>query len=252
MLGRQYSRGHPLYFALALAAKMPVALQLLLVMGFVCVCLRLRRGQLDPTDLFWLAPPVLCIFPASLSALQLGVRLVLPALPFGLVLAGCAIKSLLHGRRQIVLVLLEAGVAVESLRIFPHGISFFNLWVGGADNGLKYLVDSNLDWGQDLRLLRKRFDQLGIGKLRLSYFGTDNPWSYFTDKKLELIPPPWNDALAGGRRVLELQPGYYAISASLLPGHFFEPQYRLYYRCFLEMKPVAKAGYSIFIHRVEP
>jgi len=250
MLGRQRPRGDRLYFLLALAVKTPVALQILLLAGSLCLLLRQARRQLEPADLFWLLPPWLYLALSSLSTLQLGIRLVLPALPFGLLISGCALQQLREKRRLWLAVLLVAGTAVESFRIFFHGISFFNLWAGGPDNGLKYLADSNLDWGQDLPLLRNRFDELKIRKLRLSYFGTDNPWRYFTDRELELIAPPWNDELAAGKRVLEPRPGYYAISATLLAGHLFKPQYRCFYSRFLAMKPIAKAGYSIFIYRV--
>ncbi len=202
-------------------------------------------------DLLWLAPGPLYIGLASLSTLQLGIRLILPALPFGMLICGLAIDRLAHRHRAVLLGALLTGLAAESLSIFPHSISFFNRWIGGPDNGLRYLADSNLDWGQDLRLLRKRFDELKILKLRLSYFGTDNPWAYFNDRELELIPPPWNDLLAAGRRQLEPRAGYYAVSASLLPGHFFEPQYHEYYRIFRETRPITKAGYSIFVYKIE-
>lgn len=45
-------------------------------------------------------------------------------------------------------------------------------------------------------------------------------------------------------------PGYYAVSATLLPGHFFAPEYRDYFRFFRDRRPFAKAGYSIFLYYV--
>lgn len=249
--GQQRPGGHPLYFAGALLLKAPVALQLLLVIHLGLTGYRLRsRGALSPTCL-WLLPAIFWVAMASASSLQLGVRLVLPALPLALLACGTTLQWLLQGRRQAVLLLLLGGLAAESISVFPRGISFFNVWAGGPGNGLRYLADSNLDWGQDLRELRKRFDQLRLEKLHLSYFGTDNPWAYFTDRELELVAPPWNDELAGGRDEFRPAPGqYYAVSASLLPGHMFEPKYHHFYRVFRDLKPVTKAGYSIFIYRV--
>jgi len=46
-------------------------------------------------------------------------------------------------------------LAVESLAIWPHYLAFFNGFVGGPDKGPEYLVDSNLDWGQELSNLKK-------------------------------------------------------------------------------------------------
>ena len=44
-----------------------------------------------------------------------------------------------------------AAAAAESLAAFPYYTAFFNVAVGGPKNGPKYLVDSNIDWGQDLK-----------------------------------------------------------------------------------------------------
>jgi hypothetical protein len=89
-----------------------------------------------------------------------------------------------------------------------------------------------------------------IPHLRLAYFGADNPWAYLDDKRLEFIPPPWNDEFVKGRTHIELKSGYYAISATLLSGQFFQPKYRDYYAPFRNLTPCAKAGYSIFIYRI--
>ena len=49
-----------------------------------------------------------------------------------------------------------AGLAVagwyvlEAVHLFPHYLAYFNLLPGGPVAGYRYLVDSNLDWGQNL------------------------------------------------------------------------------------------------------
>ncbi len=251
--GRIYTGGHPLYFLAALAVKTPVPLQILAVCGAVILLARAARRRFAPTDLFWLLPPVLYVVLASLSSLQLGVRLILPALPFGLLLCGVAMRWMLERRRLILLSALLVWLGVQSARIYPQGIAFFNLPAGGPNHGLRYLADSNLDWGQSLRQLARYVRQAGIPRLRLSYFGMDNPWAYFNDSVLELLPPPWHpDLVEKGRLVYQPEPGYYAISASLLPGHLFEPEYQEYYKHFRERKPIAKVGYSIYVYRVDP
>jgi len=250
--GRIYPGGHPLYFPGAILVKTPLAILLLLLCGTAILCHAALRGRLRGTHLFWLVPGLLYIGLASLSSLQLGVRLVLPALPFGLLLCGTAIQWLNRGRGKVFLALLLASLAAESASIYPHGISFFNLAAGGPEQGLRYLADSNLDWGQSLRDLAGYVRKAGIKKFRLSYFGSDNPWAYFSDQELELLPPPWDPSLVPeGRLVYRPQPGYYAISATLFPGHFFEPRYRDYYGYFRGMEPIAKVGYSIYVYRVD-
>ncbi len=249
MLGQVYPGGSPLYFLVALAVKIPASLQILLCAGLALAVAGLVRRALQPADALWLLPGFLYVGLASLSSLQLGVRLILPALPFGLLLCGSAMGWLWRGEAKLIPACLLVWLAFTSARAYPHGISFFNIWAGGPKDGLRYLADSNVDWGQGLPELYHYFHAGGFRKMTLSYFGTDNPWRYFTDRELELIAPPWSGefALADG---LKPQPGYYAISASLLPGHFFETKYRNYYRVFRESEPIARVADSIYVYKV--
>ena len=48
------------------------------------------------------------------------------------------------------LAVLVAMSFIETLAVHPNYLSFFNAFVGGPDHGADYLVDSNLDWGQDV------------------------------------------------------------------------------------------------------
>jgi len=49
---------------------------------------------------------------------------------------------------------------------------------GGAANGHRYLLDSNLDWGQDLKRLKFWTETHNSQPLCLSYFGTADPAYY--------------------------------------------------------------------------
>lgn len=241
-LGEVRHAGHPLYFLVALAVKVPVALQVLTLAAFAFgIWEWIRRRELVLA--FFMIPPVLYIALASLTGHQLGIRLILPALPFAALLAGrIAVR---YRRATVVLVLLAAA---ESMTNYPHQLSFFNLWAGGSAQGLRYLADSNLDWGQDLRLAAQWARENKVEKLKLAYFGTDTPWRHFSDKNVEIEAPPWGDAQARGRTYLAPEPGVYAISATLLPGQFFPDKYQNYYKEFLRRKPDAYAGWSIYIY----
>ncbi len=249
LLGKIHPDGHPFYFPIALALKVPIPLQILVLCGAALAALRLWRRRLGAADAFWLAPPLLYIGLASLATLQLGVRLVLPALPFGLLWGGMAVAAWMHDRRIAILAGLFTWLAVRCADVYPHGISYFNSWVGGPEHGHEYLADSNVDWGQDLPALAKFVRDHDLGKIRLSYFGNDNPWRYFREDEIEILVPPWGKEWAKGS-IYKPEPGFYAISATLIPGHFFGPLYRDYYQVFREMEPIAKAGYSIHIYYV--
>ncbi len=250
MRGQRFENGHPLYFVYALAVKIPVPIQFLLAGGLLLEAAALLRRKFQPLHLFWILPGFLYIGLASFSSFQLGVRLVLPALPLGLMICGTAVQWSLRGRRIALLAALFAVLALRTGEAYPHPMSFFNMWTGGPAEGLHYLADSNLDWGQNLRDLADLVHRRKIRKLHLSYFGSDAPWAYFRESELELVPPPWGPDLARGEQ-LKPEPGYWAISANLLPGHFFEPRYRNYYRAFREMEPIDRAGNSIYVYRVD-
>ncbi len=238
LLGTVRHTADPLYFLIALAVKVPIGFQVLfLAAAFYCLKKR------DTLSMFLLFPPVLYIALASLSGHQLGIRLILPALPFAALMAA----RMAHHWHRFALIAAALGAA-ESLAYYPHGISFFNLLAGGPGNGLHYLADSNLDWGQDLPALREWATRNNAKNFRLSYFGADTPWRHFTDRDIVATPPPWNEALVKGRKVLEPEPAIYAVSATLLPGHFFKPAYEDYFRFFRNRTPSARAGWSIYIY----
>ena len=60
----------------------------------------------------------------------------------------------------------------------PHHLAYFNEVAGGPKGGVNWLVDSNLDWGQDLKRLQDYAERHGVESLRLLYFGTAEP-SYY-------------------------------------------------------------------------
>lgn len=238
LLGAVRHTADPWYFLIALAVKVPVGFQIL----FLAAAVYTIRKR-DALSVFLLLPPVLYIALASLSGHQLGIRLILPALPFAALMAARAAVE--HKRIVLLAVALGAG---ESLFCYPHGIAFFNTLAGGPANGLRYLADSNLDWGQDLPALREWATKNNAKGFRLAYFGADTPWRHFTDKEIVSTPPPWNEALAKGQKILQPEPAVYAISATLLPGHFFKSPYEDYYKLFRDRVPTARIGYTIYIY----
>jgi Dolichyl-phosphate-mannose-protein mannosyltransferase len=76
---------------------------------------------------------------------QLGIRYVLPALPF-LTLAAARGASDLRGRRRWLVPLFLGWQAVSTLSYAPHFVPYFNELIGRRVNAYRYLADSNLDW----------------------------------------------------------------------------------------------------------
>src|SRR4029077_2189123 len=64
--------------------------------------------------------------------------------------------------------------AAELARIHPHELSYFNPLAGGPEGGRRYLSDSNVDWGLDLKRLAARMRVDGGAPPTVAYFGGDD------------------------------------------------------------------------------
>jgi hypothetical protein len=163
LLGQVSENGFPHYYLVALAAKTPLALQALLLVGLVGLVRRRLSGDASGFVAFVLVP-ALWLFAAMswLHRVHIGVRHVLPAYPAALVLAGAGAAALAAGGpiRRIVLGVLAAWMIVAAARITPDQLAYFNELAGGPDRGDAILIDSNLDWGQD----EGRFREWALGR----------------------------------------------------------------------------------------
>jgi hypothetical protein len=74
---------------------------------------------------------------------RIGVRYVLPVVPFLCVLAAPAAQRPGRGRAAA---LLAAWYALSALSYHPHPMAYFNELIGRRVNAYRFLADSNLDW----------------------------------------------------------------------------------------------------------
>lgn len=248
LFGHLVPRGSPWFFLAAFAVKWPLPLLIFAVFGAVAFSANRPRTQ---TLAFILIPLAFYFTAISLASLQYGIRLALPCFPFLAIIAAAGLRWLFEYNGRILAGVLGAWLLTTSILAVPNEIAYFNEAVGGPANGLRYLADSNLDWGQALPQLHEEVSERGIKNFKLCYYGTDNPYRFFTDKQIERITPPWNAELANGVRVYVPTPGYYAISANMLPGHFFPPEYREFFTHFKNRAPFARAGDAIYLYKVD-
>jgi len=104
------------------------------------------------------------------------VRYILPALPLmflGIGEIAADWEWPRFGRRQVATLLLL--LACDPWRVHPEYIAYFNELAGGVDGGRAHLLDSNLDWGQDLHELKHFLEEHPIPSMTLAYFGTMPP-----------------------------------------------------------------------------
>lgn len=247
LLGDYYPNGHPAYFLLLLLVKLPIPMLILLALAGGRIAWGLWRRETPPV-LIWLIPATLYIAAASASNLQLGVRLILPALPLLYMTCGESLAWLwTRSRLRPVAAVAVLWMAFQTSRTFPNGISFMNLSVS-SEQAIHLFSDSNLDWGQALPELAEYAHKQDLRHLYVAYFGFDNPHFYFKDEEITRIPMPWTFELAGGKKVYEPSPGVYAVSLNALTGQHFPPDLRGYFSRFRARRPHAVIENSIFIY----
>lgn len=187
------------------------------------------------------------------SNLNLGVRHLLPIFPFTIILVARGVIFWLKNTKLtkislLILFFLIFWQIISVLKIFPHFLSYANELVGGPEQLYLYTVNSNLDWGQDLKRLKKWVNENKIEKIYLDYFGGGNP-NYYLREKYERW---W-----GQRNPKDLPKGsFLAISATALQGGRGLPvkgfdQAWGYYFWLNNYSPIAKIGYSIFVFKID-
>ncbi len=233
-------KGRPIYFPVTFLIKTPLfTLLMLLIASFVVI----SRRALWRTALFLLIPVGALFAAAIVSNLNIGYRHILPALPFLLVFGSTAVILLQRWRvTQIILGLGLAWVVISALWQNPHHLAYFNEAVGGMGQGYRYLGDSNLDWGQDLKLLAETVAGQE-GEWLVSYSGVGDP-AYYGLPEERLI-----DLNVTGQTFAAANPppGQYAISANNLHGQI--PDADLF-DWFRRQEPAANLGGSILVYEI--
>jgi hypothetical protein len=275
------------YYLLTLVYKVPEGTSLLVLGSLVALGFSRRSRSSGFDELAVLLVPALVLFAMStLTNINLGLRYVLPIFPYVFISTGKLAPWALGFEQRKVRRLAVAAIlvplcltVVATLSIHPHYLAYFNLASGGPGQGSRHLIDSNIDWGQDLVTLRRWLSKNAPGeRVGLAYFGQINPRIF--EARGEgfdwFLPPPLpgtmptNDIPARYKfrsEPIRLEPGLYAVSASLVrglpwrvydsPGQLWEQKrwapyaaWKYAFSYFDQLKPVAQVGHSIFIYRV--
>jgi dolichyl-phosphate-mannose-protein mannosyltransferase len=246
MLGQFSQSGWLVYHPLTLLVKLTLPEWAAILAALVMIVF----GGLHHREWEVLFPALVYLAISIAGTLNVGIRYLLPVIPLlFLFSARIAAGSFFKGRRRLAATgLIIAAQAIVSILGYPHYLAYFNEIAGGRDNGYKWLVDSNLDWGQDLPGLANYLKQRGIGKIYLSYFGQADPAYYGIDYfPLPAWPLP---SPKPAYYPLNPAPGIYAISASNLVGVPQWPYEWDSFAYFRAREPVARIGASIFIYEV--
>lgn len=244
-LGEISRGGWVAYFPVALLMKLP---PLTLACALVSL-LAFRRGAPWSRAIAVVALPLAALLGALLFArIDIGVRYALPLWPLLIVAASRVATFDVPRWPKVVLAIGALHHVVAALRVAPHQLAFFSDVVGGPSRGHRYLADSNLDWGQDIRTLGKWLaEHERPRRLYLAYFGSAEPRAYGVSYRPAPNscphPAPWKPEPepGTGRELL-------AVSAMNLQGVFFGDTRA--YAWLGARRPVAVLGHSISVYDI--
>ena len=153
------------YFPAAIVLKTPIPFLLLLLAGAM---LTWRHLDLRMAYAQSMLAAVLMIILATNSHLDLGIRYVLPAYAPFTIAAAAAVSAMLRMGKRIATVAavgLIGWQAAISVAVHPDYFPYFNEFAGSDPS--RYLIDSNLDWGQDVLRLRSAVRKAGIDHIAI-------------------------------------------------------------------------------------
>lgn len=113
------------------------------------------------------------------NRLDIGVRYLLPIFPFLFLLTAVIWWEKARWKPWVAGGVLASHLAV-AVWLCPEHLRYFNVAVGGQRHGHEVLLDSNLDWGQDLYRVPEALERMGAknAPLLLLYFGHVPPHLY--------------------------------------------------------------------------
>jgi hypothetical protein len=243
LLGKVYPTAQWFYFPVTFTIKTSIALLILLPLALLTRALYRRH----PREMLFLLLPSLAYFTISLtSGLNMGIRHILPIYPLFIIIAAAGACIVARKYRVFFYALFAMLLfhGVTAVRTAPNYIAFANdLW-GGTNNTHQWLGDSNVDWGQNLKIIEEYLKKEDIHDCWLAYFGNGEtarvnqtchlmpaPGWTFTEQAIEPIPP-----------VIE---GTVLLSIQVLPpkNAVFE------YEAIVKTEPVAMLGGSILVYQ---
>ena len=171
------------FFPVAFLIKTPVTILILFVFSLIFTVWKKvdeRKGWL----LWLIGLPFVIYWMITLKgSLNIGTRHLLPVLPFMYIFIGLAMQKIIESKKlaaNLAVIIALFTLAVPVVAAYPKYISYFNAFTFGKDRH-ELMVDSSLDWGQDLKRLASYVEDRNIKGLKIDYFGGGLPSYYIPD-----------------------------------------------------------------------
>lgn len=262
---RDFERGYPsylrgqwkhggwwYYYLYGLLVKEPIGFWLLFILAIgLAVPFCEFRVQWREELMLWTPAIVVLALVSSQTGFNHHLRYILPAMPFifiGTSRVGTAFtwvsRSLGGFFLRLWVVTAIVWFALSSLRYSAHSHAYLNELAGGPAHGHDHLLDSNIDWGQDLLPLKRWLDK--HPEVKLSGIAYSVPASYV---QLEKIGPGF-DRLPPG-----LPPGCAPEGAHIEPGWYvvFIREMREQnspYWYFMRLTPESRIGWTAYVYHL--
>jgi hypothetical protein len=242
LLGEVSTAGRWTYFPIAFLVKTPTATLLACLLAGVAPMLA-RRPLPKAALILWISvAPALYLAVSMLANINIGIRHVLPLYPFLYVILAITfhhyVRPMLREWFLLTMVALFALLAAESLATYPDYLSFFNWASGGSDNGSRYLLDSNIDWGQSTKEVAEFLDRKHLYPVCPALFGADQ-----TDLDYYGVGPH----IAGWPLVTSARNTncVAAVSVNFLNGLYVPPKQ---FALLRQREPDAVIGHAVYIY----
>lgn len=267
------------YYLYALAVKVPLGTWLIALLAIaerIAESLSIDGGGVGRRDgavvcsewMLVLLAIVILVFVSANTEINSHMRYVLPMFPFVFIWMSRVVRPPFKGRELFpaLAAIGLTGSVLSSIFVYPHCLSYFNELAGGPRGGHAHLINSNIDWGQDLLYLRRWLERHPEARpVHLAYFGNVDP--RVAGIEFTLPPPqalgddvaPHKAKFAPDEDKFGPLPGWYAVSVHFLRGGqrpTFDGQGGreaprwCQYCYFQHFEPVATAGYSIYIYHI--
>ncbi len=228
------------YFLEAFLIKTPIPF-LIGLLGAVVYSSKFKFNW--TTNVLLWGTPVLFLLATTLKAEQIGVRYLLPMYPFLIVLVSGWIFKISNFKLSFSILIFAFSIwyVVGTVRMYPDYLAYFNESVGGPRNGYRYLDDSNVEWGQDVKRLATYQREHAGTKVISPWEAIDLAYYGIGDNQFTASGEWWKDP--HGRYAVSI---FYLIRAKAAALRYGASEIDWLSR----FQPVDRIGYSYFVYEL--
>lgn len=231
------------FFPVAWLIKTPIPILVLFFSSIIFLFKKPFKDSKKDKWLLWLfLTPFVVYWAFTLKGqLNIGTRHLMPTVPFILLMIGYLASKVFTGKLKwpkYALGTLATYLIISTMSFYPCFLSYFNETVP-RDQRYQYLVDSALDWGQDLLRLQKYIEDNNIDSIKVDYFGGSQPNYYIKNST------KWHSSNGPTTGWLAVSAEYYQSSK------LYGPKEGIWsYEWLDNFKPVKIVGGSILVYHI--